>query len=451
MCSYNSPTFLFPPLELISVAGTLRTIDGVMVSLHDSIAENTTIEEVCKYISKENIDVIISLSGFECFESDMDMLKYIRRQLPNVKQILFGYYPTEFPEQILKHTEIDVLLLGEPEYPALEIITAWKTGCDNKIGIKGIALRNNEEFVIQENTRVTHLNDLPMPAFDLLKIKYYSEPFLPQPFGMIQSARGCPYKCNYCVRSYGTKLSALHPEVMIAQVKEYIRLFNIKSFRFIDDTFTATPARVIRFCQLLEQEKIYLQWSCLSRADTMNEEMLNWMYKTGCRNIYIGMESGSQKILDFYNKNIDIDKAVNNLRLCKKIGFRMMGLFMVSPMEETEDDVKKSIALAKRAEFDYISVFELQTYPGTELYEKMKDSVVFTLFPYVNRFKDEALNQRKMALQKYFYKSWYYRPGYLLQKLPDAVKFTNQAVKGGALMSKFLITGLQRKGRKDFI
>ena len=241
--------------------------------LYDAIARSSGIDEVCSFIEKGNFDAIISLSGFECFDNDMQMLRNIKANLPEVKQILFGYYPTQFPQEILNNSSVDIILLGEPEYPAFDLLKRWLGGSKNYEGINGIAFRSGiNEIKVRANSRITDLNELPIPAYDLLSIEHYSEAFLPTPFGMIQSARGCPYKCNYCVKSYGTKLSALSAENMLEHLKQYIQLFNIKSLRFIDDTFTAVPARVIRFCQLLEQNDIHIKWTCLSRADTLNKK-----------------------------------------------------------------------------------------------------------------------------------------------------------------------------------
>src|SRR5690606_39174590 len=112
--------------------------------------------------------------------------------------------------------------------------------------IAGLSFRADGVAVHQKGrSRIPDSNVLPMPAFDLLKNHFYSEPFFPKPYGLIQSARGCPYQCNYCVKSFGTKLTALTPEHIILQVERYIELFDIKAYRFIDDTFTAVPQRVI--------------------------------------------------------------------------------------------------------------------------------------------------------------------------------------------------------------
>ncbi len=451
MCSYHSPMFLFPPLELISAAAMVRTIEGITVELRDAIAEQLEIEEVCSILQRGKFDAVFALSGFECFESDMNMLREIRQRLPKVKQVLFGYYPTEFPELVLRNTRVDAVLLSEPEYAIHDLFLQWRNETSDYSAISGIAYRENGEIKIQKNSRITHLNELPMPAYDLLKIDLYSEPFLPSPFGMIQSARGCPYKCNYCVRTYGTKLTALTPENMILHVKKYIELFNIKSLRFIDDTFTATPARVIQFCKLLEENHVQLKWTCLSRADTLNKEMLYWMKRTGCRRLYVGVESGSQNMLNFYNKGIDKRLALENLLYCKEIGLETSAFFMIGGVNETEGDLQQSINFAIDAKFDFVVVSEMQTYPGTIMYEEMKDKVEFSLFPYINRFKDPAIVERQLMWQKKFYNSFYNRPAYIFRKIPMAISHSTEVLKNFVRVNRFVATKQNADVRRDLL
>src|SRR6478672_3046359 len=128
--------------------------------------------------------------------------------------------------------------------------------------------------------KVSHLlkEHLPMPVHDILYSDSYSEPLLPKPYAVIQSARGCPYQCNFCVKSYGTLLTEKSPERIIEELQLLVRTRDIKSFRFTDDTFTINSKRVIDICKLIIKENLnYLHWVCLSRVDCIHEEVLHWM------------------------------------------------------------------------------------------------------------------------------------------------------------------------------
>jgi radical SAM superfamily enzyme YgiQ (UPF0313 family) len=251
-----------------------------------------------------------------------------------------------------------------------------------------------------------------MPPYEMLKAELYREPFLESPFGMIQSARGCPYMCNYCVHSFGTKLTALTPENVLEHILYWKKKFDIKSLRFIDDTFTAIPSRVIKICKLMIEHNLNLQWTCLSRADTLNEEMLYWMKKAGCVRLAIGIETASQRLMDMLNKGTQAQEALKNVLKVKQLGFQIMTFYLVGIPGETEEDVNESIAFAKKTSH-FISVDELLVYPGTPLYDKYAHLVDFSLYPYRNGFKDEAHNRIATARKNRFFRSFYLRPGFV--------------------------------------
>jgi radical SAM superfamily enzyme YgiQ (UPF0313 family) len=291
---------------------------------------------------------------------------------------------------------------------------------------------------------------LPMPAYSLLEIDAYFEPFLPKPFGMIQTARGCPYQCNYCVKSFGTKLTTRTPAQIIEEIKVLRQLFGIKSLRFIDDTFTAVPSRVIEICKLMVAEGFNLQWSCLSRADTLNEEMLQWMKKAGCKRIYIGVESGSQRVLDYYNKRINVQDALENIKMCERIGIETMGFFMVGMADETREDFEQSLAFAIKSNLTFVMLSELVPYPGTPLFPMMKDKINFSLMPYVNEYKDPKLRNQYHKWEKEFYFRFYFRPAYIARTTWRAITHPIETINIAVKILKYIILP-QKSKRKDLV
>ena len=175
------------------------------------------------------------------------------------------------------------------------------------------------------------------------------------------------------------------------------------------------------------------------------------MKRTGCVRLYVGSETGSAKMLDFYNKGIDKQQALQNLLHCKKIGLETVGFFMAGALIETEKDLQESIDFAIAADFDFISVSELQTYPGTALFEQLKEQIDFSLFPYRNRFKDSDLEKKQILWQKKFYTRFYHRPVYLIKKIPFAVSYTREIVKSYLSFGSFLVRTSAENGRRDFM
>lgn len=455
MCSYVSPESLLPPVELISMAAVAREWKGAQVVLVDSMAERLDEAEVRNRITAFAPDIIVSLSGFECFEEDMDTLRGLKSAFPDTLFVLFGHYATHFPKETLIHSATDYILLGEPELIFSDLLDAFKGQRDLK-DVQGIVYRCGTEVLVQgSGNRIPDPNALPMPAYDLLpKGRCYYEPLMAEPFGMIQSARGCPYQCNYCVKSFGTKLTTLTPQRIVDEIKEWKRLFNVRSIRFIDDTFTITRQRVIELCQLMIAEKLNVEWACLSRTDNLDAELLQWMRRSGCKRIYFGMESGSQRMLDMYRKQVKVEEARDALLLCREAGIETAAFFMSGHPEETEEDFSQTVSFAKAARLNFASFNPLTPYPGTAMYNEMAARLEFSIYPYRNTWTDPEVHEQFDRRKKRFYKSFYLRPAFvagnarvLLRNLPGLVTMGTGLLRYLLWDGKFVISGL--KGPKD--
>lgn len=449
MCSYNAPDFLFPPQELVGIAGALRSIVGVEVALLDAIAEKTPEKEVIRMVG--SYDAVITISGFECFEEDMQVIDRLKRQNPCSKFILFGHYPTLFPEQILRNTKVDFVLIGEPDLNCVELIRALALNTSVE-GLKGLAfLTEQGELYLDRLERIGDPSSLPRPAYDLLRFNLYSEPFMPKPFALIQTARGCPYQCNFCVKSYGTKLGLRNAADILNEIEYLVNEHGVRSIRFIDDTFTAIPTRVAEICQGILERGIDVSWTCLSRLDTLSIEMIDQMKASGCVRLNVGVESGSPRMLEIYNKQLDLERGKEMLLYCSSIGLETLGFFMVGHPEETEKELNMSIEFAKSSKLNFAVVGELIPYAGTKLFTQLGDKLEFSLFPYVNRFKESDTELKYLEWEKRFYREFYLRPSYVFNHLRTQVL----RGRGGWSMLKEVIRFLYSKSpvhlRRDFI
>jgi len=415
MCSYLAANSLFPPLELIALGGIVRTWKQQEVALLDAIALAYDLSQTMAYIRSYQPELVISISGFECFEEDMEHWSALKAAFPGTTFVLFGHYVSEYPEDILRHTPTDIIILGEPDLIFSQLYDALCS--DGKLsGIKGIAYRTEEGIqILPSEGRIPNPNELPMPAYDLLPEGAYHEPFMPVPFGMIQSARGCPYQCNYCVKSFGTKLTLLSPENVIRDIRFLQEHFGIRSLRFIDDTFTAIPKRVLEICRLMKEERLQISWTCLSRPDTMNEEMAKAMAEAGCKRVYFGIESGSPRMLKIMNKAFDLAQAKESVAICQKYGIEAASFFLSGHPEETLEDVRMSADFAVEANLDYVVLNELTPYPGTALFRQESGRIAFQLFPYHSSFRQTPFAFAEA--EKIFYRKFYWRPAYLASRI----------------------------------
>lgn len=414
MCSsFPAGGFLFPPHDILALVGIAKNT-GNEVLFTDSVAEKLDLAAVKARIDQAKPHLVISLTSFELYDEDMFTVKTLKAAFPNTMFGLFGHYPTTFAEETLQHSQADFVMLGEPDHIFERLLQHW-TNQELPTDVLGTVVRTSNNITIRngEDRRVPNPNILPMPPYEMLKSELYREHFMPHPLGVIQTARGCPFKCNYCVHSFGVKLTVLTPENVLEHILFLKQHNGIKALRFIDDTFTAIPSRVIKICKLMVEHRVNLPWTCLSRADTLDEEMLFWMKKAGCVRINVGMESGSQRILDILDKGLNVDQSLLNLQKARKAGLELMGFFLTGIPGETDDDIEQSIRFAKKA-FHYVVADTLKIYPGTPLFEKMGHLVTFSLLPYKNDFTDTAHDAVAEKRRSRFYRSFYLSGNFLL-------------------------------------
>lgn len=417
MCSYQSPTSLFPPLELLSLAAVYKKCVDKNPYFIDAIAENKNTTQVIDYIKTNHIDLVVVLVGFECFEEDLQGIHDIKTHCPNILIVAFGHYPTLYAEEILNNSSIDIIIKGEPEE---QMVNFLQQPNQELYHHKKTILSNDTAKGVFQN-RIKNYNELPFPGHDLVNYQYYHEPMMASPFAMIQSARGCPYSCNYCVKSFGSLLTLKTPESIIEEMLLLKQQYSIKAIRFIDDTFTINKKRVLAICQLMIDTHIDIEWSCLSRTDNVDAEILQLMKKAGCKRIYYGIENASQRILDAYDKNINAEDALKAVIATNEAGIETAGFFMLGLPDENEDDFLKNKIFVQKANFDYIGIGGLVLYPGTELFDRYKDHVEFSLFPYINRFKDEALQQRYLKWNKELYNTYIFSFNGLKKNISKAI------------------------------
>lgn len=443
MCSYNSPIFLFPPLELMYAASALRAWDGHEVMVIDAIARRWTQEDVLAELKRFDAQVVVTLLGFEIFEHDANALKWLRGQLPSAKFAVFGHYPSTFPDQVMQLTGVDYVLHGEPEITLAEVCRALEDK-QQWPQIGGLSYRNGQPGPLHNPVRpwLKDVNQLPHPDYGMVNIRDYSEFMMPLPFAVLQTARGCPYPCNFCVRSYGQRMGMRTPANILEELGQLVTRFQIRSFRFIDDTFTAIPERTAEICQGLKEHFPQLVWSCLSRVDTLDARRAQFLAEAGCRRVYLGIESGSERILKLYGKDYGLDALPESVRLLRQHGIEVGAFFMVGHPEETEDDFQETRRVARTLELDFSGINYTTLYPGTHLYEAYKDRIDFSLFPYRNEWKAPGRRADLLRWEKQLYRDLYLNVPYFTRQAARLVRHPLVTLAAGRALLPHMFSSL---------
>ncbi len=443
MCSYYSPLFHFPPYDLLQLATCAREWNGAEVCLLDCIAEDCDEAGMHEFLARRGPDIVVALTGIESVSADLACVDRIKRMFPQITAVVFGHYPTIFSELVLEKTSVDVVLRNEPEESLSAYLAARSEG-GGITAIPGIAGRDAAGRVfVNPDTRIADLDRLPFADYALIDVRKYEEPWLGGPWGAIFTARGCPFTCEFCIRTFGRKLVVKKPETVVAEMKEMVRA-GIRVIRFVDDTFTLSKTRVIEICRGILHEDVSVPWACLANVNTLDGEMLQWMKKAGCVRVLVGIESYSRKILNCLDKKIDPNKTNTALQRIRDAGMEAIGFVIVGAPEETEADFQETLKGVKRAPMDLMIVSIYVPYAGTPAYDRFKNDIVFNLIPYECRFKDERIGKEALERERRLYWHFYLRPTVLLRHLPRIVRFPYHFLRYFLMVLWFAVA--KRKG-----
>jgi len=449
VASYYAPNFLMPPLELMQLAAIVRQWKKSEVRLIDAIADSWDTDRVIAELRRQPPDLIVSLTGFNTFPRDMAVLDQLKAALPGTKLACFGYLPSQRPREVLERSRVDFVLREEPELTFSELYDRLAAGdTDGLARIAGLAWRAADGPRLNlERPRILDLDALPFPDHSLLHLERYNESYLERPIGTIVSERGCPFQCTYCVREFGQKVASRSPESILAEIAS-LRELGIRNIRFMDDTFTMNRKRLVRICEGLIADYPGTAWTCLTRVDMVDAELLSLMRRSGCKRLYLGLESGSQRILDFYRKGLAVADTRRKMALVRESGIESSAFFVLGAPIETDADVELSIELAIELDLDYVIVTKLQYWPGTELFATHGGDVGFDLFTGEELLYAPAGYERVLEWQRRFYRRFYLRPGYVRKRLATLLRSPFDVVGGFAKLCGFL---LRRQGWADFI
>jgi radical SAM superfamily enzyme YgiQ (UPF0313 family) len=418
---------IWPPVALATLAsiaqkrGQVRLIDGNV--------EEMTIADLIADIREFGPDLVVINTGFPSIDKDMAVAKGIRDVFPDIKILAFGVYFTLLEKEgFLNYPFLDFGIIGEPEDTFDEIICTLDENGKNFDRIKGLIYRDGSGvYVTQERPLIDNIDKLPFPDRSLLKNDRYKLPHNNKPFTLINSARGCPYKCIYCIVNpyYGRKVRNHSIGYIIDEIKDCIDKYNIHEILFWEEIFTMDKNRVLALCEAILKNNLSINWAATTRVDRLDEEILIMMKKAGCYLLGLGIESGIQTILDNARKNqtiADITRAVN---LCKKVGIKTMGHFIFGLPGETRETADETIKFMLNLGLDYMQCYCAVPYPKTELgrlakeknwiqadkwsmYDFGGDSILCT---------DTLKPQEVDYFRKKAFSRFYYRPLYIIKTL----------------------------------
>jgi len=415
-----------PPLGLGYLASVLRE-NGFKVQIVDNLVEKLTLDKLIKKIKNSQIVGITSTTP--TFKSALRYARVVKERLPNAFVILGGVHATFMPYEALRHECVDAVCVGEGEQTIVEVAERVEEGKSLE-GVKGLIYRDGLTVVENEKRGfIENLDSLPFPAFDLMPLdKYTILGRKLEQFPMITS-RGCPFGCRYCSSSLflGRKFRARSAKNVVDEMEWLNKKFGAKHIAFGDDTFTFNKKRVFEICDEITRKGLDVEWSCSSRVDTINYELLKKMREAGCVAIYYGVESANQETLNrYYRKRIKLENVKRALNLTKKVGITTICSFIIGAPFETKEDIKNTLKFAIKLNPDYAQFSILTPYPGTEIYEeaKSKNLILTENFEEYTAGKPILKNihmtpNEISKLLKYCYLRFYLRPRFIWNEIKN--------------------------------
>jgi anaerobic magnesium-protoporphyrin IX monomethyl ester cyclase len=367
-----------PPLGLAYIASMLR--QNHEVKIIDSIILNYTLRDIEKELQTFNPDVVGIASVTPSIYEACKVAKIAKKVREDCIVVLGGPHATFMSRQTLEECKyIDIIVKGEGEETTKELIESIEKGAPlNKV--RGITFREKNEIIDSEpRPFIKNIDDIPFPSRDLLPMHLYK--FNGVRYTTMLTSRGCPFKCSFCSSSrlFGGYWRGRSPENVLEEMKIIYEEYNIKNIEFIDDTFTLDQERAEKICDGIIKQGWDISWGASSRVDTLSKKLVEKMKKAGCWILFLGIESGSQKILDAIGKRITIEQAKEAVKIIKDAGIQVLGSFIIGFIQDTKETIKETIKFAKSLNLDYAEFSILTPYPGTPIYEYVeKNNLLLT-------------------------------------------------------------------------
>ncbi|MEM1587253.1 MAG: radical SAM protein [Candidatus Bathyarchaeia archaeon] len=371
-----------PPLGLAYLASVLERC-RYEVKIIDAPALGLSVPQIMGTLSKEQPEIIGITASTPMIFDAYRVARAAKEVCPNSTVVLGGPHPTFLPIETLQEcSAADIVCIGEGEETIVEIAEALRRRT-NLSNVRGIAFRTTDGRIVKTEPRplIKDLDSLPFPAWHLLPMDKYTVLGRKAIVCHIMSSRGCPFHCIFCSSSrvFGKKYRARSAKNVVDEIEFLVSKYNPENIEFSDDEFTLNQKRVMEICDEIKKRKIDITWACGSRVDTVSRDLLRKMKEAGCSFLYYGVESASQRILNFIKKGITLEQIKRAIMFTKEAGIKMMGSFIVGFPDETREEIKSTLSFPKKLKIDYVQFTIATPYPGTELYEMVKrDGLLLT-------------------------------------------------------------------------
>ncbi len=345
-------------------------------------------EQISQEITARKPDIVGIAGPFTAqIENAVKTSRVAKEVNPHILTVMGGPHVTLVPQEFLEETKtVDIAVIGEGEFTLLEIVQYFE-GKKELSTIKGIAYRQDGNVIVNPHRPfLDDLDTLPYPAYDLVDMEQYLSQrkigyrsFQDRAISLITS-RGCPFNCCFCAVNLhmGRSFRAHSAQYVLNHIQYVVEKYAVKNIFFEDDNLTLDLKRFETICEGITDRKIKIGWETPNgvRADCLNLELLKKMKQSGCKSVFVGVESGDQKILDkVICKSLNLKRVVEFAQNSKKIGLKTGAFYIIGFPGETKENMQRTVdfALELKRKYDVgMHLFMATPSYGTRLYEDCK-------------------------------------------------------------------------------
>jgi len=368
---------LFPPLGLAALAGQLKRL-GISVKIFDCTF--STLSELKDSLCRYKPSILGIYSMVTMSKSSFRIAEMTRMYLPECLLIAGGPLPTLYPDNYVGR--FDAVFRGEADLGFPYFCMDYICQKVNKSGLDALPLKNYDGLFIRKNlvqidNPLVHygekeINSFPLPYKNDFDHEKYQDVWFHKDgskTASILTTLGCPFKCDFCSKPiFGNFFRRRSLDTVFDEIDQ-IRRLGYDSLWIADDNFTLDQDFLRRFCSRIADKS--LSWSCLSRVTGLDRETIRVMKESGCRRVYLGLETGNPATLRLMNKQASLENGINAVHLFHEAGMETAAFFIVGYPDETVASIEETFSLALNLPLDFISFNVPFPLPGSKLFDRV--------------------------------------------------------------------------------
>ena len=407
----------YPPLGLLYVSAYLWS-KNVANDVFDSTFYSK--EEQLHFIREKQPKIICIYTNLMTKIEVIQLIKKLKTAEFDFPKIILGGPDVTYNIENYLNSGADFIVIGEGEETTFELYqTIVNDGDFSKVN--GIAYRENG-VVIQTpaRTKFRELDELPLPNRDAIPNEKYLETWKRnhgESSMTISTQRGCPYTCKWCSTAVYGQSYRRRPAHLVAQEMKMLKdKYNPDAIWFVDDVFTISHKWLTAFHEEVVKQNAQIRFECITRAERLNDEILRLLKEAGCFRIWIGAESGSQKIIDAMDRRVDVNHVKKMIQNTNAIGIETGTFIMLGYPGETETDIYETIDYLKEANPTHYTITVAYPIKGTSLYNEIENDI--TVHPNWETSTDRQIDFKRNYSRKYY--------NYAVSKVVNEVEFSRK-------------------------